>query len=453
MKKWWLVFGSYFLVLLAWAVFSYSQTDPNLTLINQAWFIDFQNTIWLWGSDRTVLTWTYGIIIGLAFFTYGSIIYLLKKEKTSFDELLKKWGWLKLIGVYLAIIAPLLLAYNALSHDVFNYIFNARMVVNYGADPHVKVALDFAADDWTRFMHNTHTPAPYAYGFTLLSLVPYVLGLGKFISTWLMFRVMSLGGILLLVYSWLKYAKVAGFKLKLDQVALVLLNPLFVIEIVGNMHNDLWMMVPAILSLVYFAKKENQKKWLVLGWVLLGFSIYTKYATAVLIPLGMVVILVSMLDITLHKKLPAVAVAFLSKINIKSWVLKSIPLSASILMFVPLLLPRAQQFHPWYLVWVLVWLPLINLGDLSGLRLKLEQCLEKVPVFGAVTSFKRWWVITVLIFSVTSMFRYLPWLKYGGFSPEILLQQKMITWSAIPIGFLLWLITSKRKSSNWRRIN
>jgi hypothetical protein len=70
-------------------------------------------------------------------------------------------------------------------------------------------------------------------------------------------------------------------------------------------------------------------------------------------------------------------------------------------MMLPLLTARSQQFHPWYLSWVLVWIP-----------------LHKKTMWS-------WWV---LILSLSSLFRYIPWLLNDGFSDAILLQQKGITW-------------------------
>ena len=66
-----------------------------------------------------------------------------------------------------------------------------------------------------------------------------------------------------------------------------------------------------------------------------------------------------------------------------------------------MLTSRSQQFHPWYLSWSLVWLPVIK---------------NKV------------WRNTLLLFSISSLVRYLPWMLENGYNPQILLKQKLITW-------------------------
>ncbi|MBU0978833.1 MAG: hypothetical protein ABIJ03_00210 [Patescibacteria group bacterium] len=449
----WLVIIGYWLLLLVWAIFSFSQTDPNLTLINQPLFINFQNMIWSWGGDRTRLVWIYAGIILSGFVCYGLIYQKLKQLNLSWEMISKRWGWKKLVLGYLLFCLPLFFSYNALSHDVFNYIFNAKMVVVYGANPHVRVALDFAFDNWTRFMHNTHTPAPYAYGWTALSLLPYVLGFGKFFSTWLMFRLMAFGSILLLAYSWWRYAKIADIKLKFHELVLVLLNPLVLIEVISNQHNDLWMMAPAILGLVLIASSQKNKWPMVGGWLLFGLSISIKYASLLLLPFYFWVIIASSLDKLLEKRLPQFITRwFMKQHQIISLTLKLMPLPVSIMMFLPLLLPRAQQFHPWYLLWVMVWIPLLPLMDEGNTHRGLWQVIAKTKLFQAIVGLRNWWIGLIIIFSLTSMLRYAPWLLSGGFSQSVLEQQKFITWSAVGISLVWWIISRFSKQTNLRKL-
>ncbi len=408
--------AAYAVVLSIYAVFSYGQTDPNLVLLSWQPYWQFQEWMWEVFFKNPVLTsWVYGSLITVLFVLYGVIVQVLQRSSLEFEL-----GWKKHALVYGLVIAPLLFSYNALSHDVFNYIFNAKMVVEYGANPHVQVALDFAQDPWTRFMHNTHTPAPYWYGWTALSVIPYLVGFGKFIVTWLAFRVWSLVSIVLL-YVGLQYAAkiFTGQKLQAHQLAVVFFNPLFVIEVISNMHNDLWMLVPAVVSLALVTaldpSKLPQSKKLALAVGLLAVSISIKLATAVLTPLLLLIILeknyLFKLADVLGSKLPVfkmLPAKFLQ--SIESYIYQYIPLAASVLLFLPLLTARSQQFHPWYLIWVLVWLPFIE---------------NKV------------WRNCLLLLSLSSMLRYLPWLWSGGFDGDVLLYQKIITWLPI-LMYLSW---------------
>jgi hypothetical protein len=408
---------SLYTVLLAlYAVFSYSLTDPNLVLSNWKPYWNFQ--LWMWETffhNAVLLSWVYGGLLALLFVVYLWIIQVLQRSSLEYQR-----DWKVYCLVYGLVVLPLFFSYNALSHDVFNYIFNAKMVAVFNANPHVKVALDYAYDPWTRFMHNTHTPAPYWYGWTALSLIPFYIGMGKFMVTWLAFRAWSVLSIVLLYFGIQYAAKIfTGEKLQAHQLALVFFNPLLIIEIISNAHNDLWMVVPAVIATAIITSLDPQQrpqpKKLLTAVALLGVSISIKLATAALLPLLIVLVLeknsiFAIADIVagylpFFKKLPAKLLH-----SLDSYIAQYVPYAAAALLFIPLLTLRSQQFHPWYWTWVLVWVPFIKV---------------------------QWLKTVVILFSVSSMFRYLPWLWTGGFDGNVLLYQKLITWLPILI-YLIW---------------
>lgn len=377
-----------FFTTLIYSFFSYALTDPNLIL--SSWPPYWQWQQWMWQTffhNRPLLT---GSFIGLILILFGLYLWGLKTIKTKAD------GRQLFLSILLAI-SPLFLSYNALSHDIFNYLFNAKMVVVFHADPHVKVALDYGYDDWTRFMHNTHTPAPYGYGWTALSIAPYFLGFSKLLPTWLIFRAFEI-----LSYGWLYLVlqkisqNISGKPLSAKKIWLVFLNPLLVLEIISNQHNDLWMLVPALtaLWLVYRPPKKLSLLTLIFSGALLAFSISIKLATLVLVPFW----------------LGCILTWFWPKL--KTWLTwENLALWSSILLFVPLLTERSQQFLPWYLIWSLVWLPFIK---------------------------QAWWKNWLLAFSFVALLRYAPWLWSGEFTPLVLIQQKWLVWGG---GVGLWLVS------------
>jgi hypothetical protein len=403
-------------VLALYALFSYALTDPNLVLVNWQPYWQFQ--IWMWETffkNPQLTTGVYSFLLLVAFLLY---LFIVKKLEQSSLEY--AFGWKKYALIYGLVLAPLFFSYNALSHDVFNYIFNAKMLVAYGANPHEAVALSFSNDPWTRFMHNTHTPAPYGYGWTAISLIPYLSGFGKFFLTWIAFRIWSIISIVLL-YVGLQYAAkiFTGQKLQAYQLAVVFFNPLFVLEVVSNMHNDLWMIVPAVVALAAVTdldpRKTPQLKKLGLALLLLAASISIKLATLVLIPLVVLLVLEKNFLFTLADSLSAKLPLFKllpARIlqSLESYLYQYIPLLAAGLLFIPLLTSRSQQFHPWYWLWVLVWIPFIRYRFLRNL---------------------------LILFSLSSMLRYIPWLWTGGFAGEVLLYQKLITWTP-GIVYVVW---------------
>jgi len=413
----WLLGSLLFVFFCLYAVWSYSLTDPNLVL--SSWQPYWSAQQWLWQTlyhNPQLQANLYAGLMAAIWLLYGSILYRLH---TSFStQKMQGKHWL----IIAVVLAPLFFAYNALSHDIFNYIFNAKMVVVYGANPHVQTALNFASDPWVRFMHNTHTTAPYGYGWTVLSVVPLMLGMGKFLLTWLLYKVAAMFSLVLLGLSanWFSNS-VMKQPLSWFQAALLFLNPLLVIEVLGNGHNDLWMLVPALLAVGVGLQWGTRKIALLLG--LLVWSISIKYATLVLLPLFIAILYTenvwerirSRLVIRLPLKLIVpIAEKFFGEVVRKNVVGVSAA-TASLLLFLPLLTSRSQQFHPWYLIWALVWIPFISV------------------------KFVR---VLLIAFSISSSFRYVPWVVAGGFEAGTLTQQQAITWIGGMTLMLLWYAVS-----------
>lgn len=392
--------------LFTW--WSYSLTAPNLIL--SSWPPYWQWQLWMWRTffnDRPLLANSYLAIVSAWWLVFAGLLWSLAQQNWQLSWRGSSWGRWLLIAVIM--ISPLLLANNALSYDVFNYIFNAKMVVVFQANPHVKVALDYAYDDWVRFMHNTHTTAPYGYGWTGLSLVPFTLGMGKFLPTWVLFRLFSLLSWLLwlLAGRWVSKQVWPQYQPPVWTWAALALNPLIVIEMITNSHNDLWMMAPALAGLGgAYVLGKNRSKWptsRIIGqlvWValLLAFSISIKLATVVLLPL----------------------VLWLCWRPRPWW-----PLLAAGLLWAPLWTSRSQQFHPWYWSWVLSW------GLLLWPLLQSKSTWVKAGTQ----------LLLVIMFSlaVSSLYRYIPYLQMGEYSDTLLLHQKLITWSGLVVAVGGWL--------------
>ncbi len=388
------------LPFVGFVVYSYTQVDPNLVISSFPPYWNFQQQLWQIGyHQRDLSSLLFAILMVLMSVTViGILHFFTEQEKKSF---------------LISVILILIFSYNALSHDIFNYLFNARMVVMYQTNPHTHIALEFPSDDWTRFMHNTHTPAPYGYGWTVLSLVPYAVGFGKFNPSYYAMKILMVGGFVLMWWVMEKLAKVA----KLDGVKnfqklkwLFFLNPLVLIETFSSGHNDVWMMGPALLSCVIALKiqqKDSLRKkvgYVFIAIIVLAISASIKFATLILAP-----VLILLIITRLIKKLPA----YLE--HLATWW----PEISAVLLALPLLTDRSQQFHPWYLIWSLSFLPFIRLV----------------------------WIRYMLIaFSFASLFRYLPYLYLGNYTAQELTQEKIITWVGGALVFFILILFRKRVS-------
>ena len=365
---------SFFLVGCLYAAWSWISCAPGLVLSTNKLYWQAQNFLWdNFYSDRMLVTSIYVILITLLL---G--LWLAMARTIKFASAKQFWTTVIILAV------PFVCSYNALSYDVFNYLFNAKMVLVYHANPHVQVALDFAGDDWVRFMHNVHTAAPYGYGFTLLSLLPVWATGVKFSLSWLAHKLINVGlwAGMLAVYRRLaarRQSKVADYGWWLA------LNPLVLMEILGNGHNDLWMMLPALLSFVlaWLPSAKNRFVSVTASVLLYILSLSIKFATLALLPVMIV----------------AWGAAWWPQ-----WcerLKKYVGDGSAVMMVLPLMTARSQLFHPWYLVWALTFAPLCRSRYVRAL---------------------------LIILTASSLYRYGPYLWLNGYDSATLGWQQLISW-------------------------
>lgn len=244
----------YGILSAAWALYSYALVDPNITLID--------HPAWTWFRNIMVQLGYYarfesaGIFALLLTVSFGLHLLALRKKKTALDP----WRLAVIIGGVLTVSYPLL------SHDVFNYLFSAKVLTYYHSNPWIHAPMDFPGDPWLRFMHWTHAPYPYGPTFLVFLLPAVFVSGGKFLVAY---------GLLKIEYLVLYLCTVRILARKNPQWALFFAtSPIVLVEGVINMHNDLIAASFAILGLVLLAKKT----WWGRGLLLLSGGI--KYTTA-----------------------------------------------------------------------------------------------------------------------------------------------------------------------------
>lgn len=253
----------YLLGLLALGIYSYSQIDLNLTLLQTPWFLDFKNAmIGLGYYNRPLSAF---LMLTLLVTLFGSYIYLIKKA----DKLSLKTIIIGLSGV--AVVG--LLSYPGFSHDFFNYLFDARIVSTYGQNPYLVMPQDFVGDPWLRFMHWIHRTYPYGPGWLVATVPLTFIGMGKFVLTLLIFK---LGFVINYLASVFLLWKITRSK---KLVVFFAFNPLVVIESVISPHIDS-VMNTLLLATFYFY--QSKKLGLSMLFTLLSASI--KYLTIVTLP-------------------------------------------------------------------------------------------------------------------------------------------------------------------------
>ncbi|MBI3366235.1 hypothetical protein HY041_01230, partial [Candidatus Roizmanbacteria bacterium] len=165
----------YVMALFGFLFYSYALVDPNLTFINHPVWNQFRNIVLPLGYFQREQSWYVYLALILLFFLFN--LFFIKKYKE-----------MDVLKIAFIIGGILLFAYPFLSHDLFNYLFDAKIVTFYHQNPYFLKPLDFPNDQWLRFMHWTHRTYPYGPVFLGLSLIPSFLSLGKFILSFLFFK-------------------------------------------------------------------------------------------------------------------------------------------------------------------------------------------------------------------------------------------------------------------------
>lgn len=245
-----IIYFLYFITVFLFSIYSYSLVDLNLTLFNNKLWDSFRSFIIQIGYFNRGLSTT-------IFFSVIIILYLLYflSQKTKPNP----------IKLALVIGLVSLIAYPFLSHDFFNYMFDAKILTFYGKNPYLFKALDFPADHWTRFMHWTHRVYPYGPTFLPITLIPSFLSRGKFILSLFFFK-------LTFVFFYLSAVWVTS-KIDKNKALIIATHPLIIIEGLITPHNDL---IAMSLGLIGIYLLFNKSIW---SRVLFIFSGLIKYST------------------------------------------------------------------------------------------------------------------------------------------------------------------------------
>lgn len=281
---------TFFLTLLL-VVYSYFLIDPNITLFQHPWWVSFRDFTVYMGYYQRETSWY--IYLSIIFSLFTAHIWALKKYKNF-----PIWRYVFLIGGLLVLSHPFL------SHDFFNYMFDARILTEYGKNPYLFKALDFPTDQWTRFMHWTHRTYPYGPSFLPVTLVPSILGMGKFSVTLILFKLVWIFAYCLTVFILNKLNK--------RYAVFFATHPYILIEGLVNGHNDFIGVALAIVGVWYVFKLER-----ISAFVAFIFSIGIKYVTAPVILINfmktkMQIRLVFILQILL-------LVVLIAKLGVQQW--------------------------------------------------------------------------------------------------------------------------------------
>jgi hypothetical protein len=220
-RKYWLLIVLFSIATLACAAWTWVMIDPNFTLYDHAdWAVFRERMIAIGLFNRPLSSQLYLTCMGLL-----TVLHLLIVRKVPALSLKQVTIFAIIIGVIAGICS-----YPALSRDLFNYIFDAKIFTFYGKNPYLLRAMDFPIDENLRFMHWIHRTYPYGPVYLLISFIPSFLSMGKFSLAFFLFKGMHVGLYALSV--WCIY------KIKPAAAIFFATAPLVLIEGLMSTHND-----------------------------------------------------------------------------------------------------------------------------------------------------------------------------------------------------------------------
>lgn len=368
--------------------YSFTQVDLGLTLTRHPFWLPYQRIFQSIGYfNRPLSTYLYCSVLVLLFLFYFFLLRQVQKKQIKIRQM---WG------IVLIASGILLFSYNAFSYDLFNYIFDAKIITHYGQNPYLHKALDYPGDPMLSFMHWTHRVYPYGSAWLLLTVPLSFIGLQFFLPTLILFKVLIVGSYIGTVYYIQKISQKLFNNNSLLITTFFALNPLVIIESLVSAHNDIVMMFFAVLAMYLLVEKKY-----ITSVLILLVSIGIKFATALLIPIFVYILVQS-----IQKK----------DVN---W--EKIFMWQALLMIVAIIFSSVRtELQPWYFLWV-------------------------VP-FSSFLVNKKWIFISSVIFSFILLLYYIPFLYSGNWDPPIPVIKNWLIITGFVISGLVIFITKFKKN-------
>lgn len=369
--------------------YSFTQVDLGLTLTRWSIWQVLQKFFQQIGYFQRPLSTPFYVILVLLLFVFYLLFLRLAYER----KVAKKQVW-SLIFIMSFVLT---FSYNAFSYDLFNYVFDAKIVTYYQQNPYEHKALDYAGDPMLSFMHWTHRSYPYGPIWLVATVPLSYLGFGFLLPTLILFKTLATLSFLGTTFFIGKIAQKILRENEVFSLVFFAFNPLVIIEGLVSAHNDMLMMFLATAAIYVLIMN-----WYIRSILLFMLSIGVKFVTVFLIPIY------------------AAYYLFLKQKRQVVW--DKLFFGATILMIMPIVIASIRtNFQPWYLLYVFPFVALV-----------------KPRYFILIPS---------IIISLFALFQYVPFLYLGNWSPPVPLILFWITASSVIASLFLtlaWFLKTKR---------
>lgn len=298
----------FFILIVVLCIFSYGFIDPNLPLTGnaalRAFFAPLHAIVFTQRPVAAVIFFL--LVIGLLIW-YLSIYFRADRIFPSWRKL-----WIT-IGMTAAL---LLCSFSAFSYDIFNYITTAKVAFTHHENPYIVMPIEIPNEPYLAFTRAANKVALYGPVWIGLTALPHTVGGGDIWRTIVAFK--AFNTLIYLLFAYFIYRVTKSKK----NVILFAFNPLILIEVLVSGHNDVVMMILAMVGLYLW---HNRPK--IAGIAFLCMSWLTKVPTLVLFPL-----------------------LFLKHISWDRLLVWAYGL-LSVVFFV--FAPLREELYPWYAVWMI----------------------------------------------------------------------------------------------------
>ena len=301
------------------AICSFGFVDPNMALsINPLYTVIHAPLYHLAYQFRPWMAALFFVFLCSLFVCY---IYVLQHANT--DSFSKK----KIVPILLLSSLFLVLSYPALSYDLFNYMTTAKVTFTWHENPYLVMPVEIPNEPYLAFTRAANKVALYGPIWILITAMPHFLGSGNIWGTIIAFK--ALNAILYGIFAFLIYKVTKSWK----NVLFFVFNPLVLIEVLISGHNDVYMMLFAILGLLLWEQKKIRSR--IAACCLFLASFFIKGATVVLVPL----------------------------LFIKSITRERLLIAAYCLLVLVFFIaaPIREELYPWYAVWLITIVSLMDM--------------------------------------------------------------------------------------------
>lgn len=317
-----MLFHIFLLLVFILGIYSWGFVDLNLHISDSALFLQLQAPLsrLVFHNMLTSAIIYVCIVVGLYLVYLCVILPKESKQMRVFPFSLKQ------LLVIMSLIV--LVSFPAFTYDIFNYMTTARVAFYHKENPYLVMPIEIPNEPALAYTRAANKIALYGPTWLLLTWIPHTLGMGSIWQTIIAFKLLvTLFYFLMLSCIWVVTRSVR-------QVLFFALNPLVIIEVLLSGHNDIVMMVMALMAVVGSPFVKNIVGRLIL-WIM---SVLVKGATIVLFPL----IIWTKIDST-------------KRYYLAYWLMFG--------MF--LLTPFREELYPWYAIWFLTFASIIPISNTS----------------------------------------------------------------------------------------